>query len=207
MHALVLANGTPPSPLLLERLYSESDLFLAADGAANLLLSLDLPPHIILGDFDSLSDEARCQFVKSELVEATDQEASDLDKALSFLVERGATQVTVTGALGGRIDHSLTNISLLLKYGSSFDMRIVEDQGSLYLLRDRVDLEGAEGDTVSIVVFETVRGVNTEGLAWPLENATLHPGSRGVSNRLVGNRATITVHEGLAVVCQMSQPQ
>lgn len=207
MHVLVLANGAPPAPLLLERLCGESDLFLAADGAANRLAELDLPPHIILGDFDSLTDEARGRLVTAELVEAADQEASDLDKALEYLLRRGAKRVTITGASGGRLDHFLANVSLLLKYADALDIRIVEDQGSLVLLRDTVEIEGAEGDIVSIVVFESVHGVTTEGLAWPLADATLLPGSRGVSNWLAGASARITVREGRAFVCHLHLPQ
>jgi thiamine pyrophosphokinase len=203
MHALVLANGDPPSPPLLERLVAESDLFLATDGAANSLLDLEVFPHVVLGDFDSLTGEARERLRSAEFVDATDQEASDLDKALGWLVDRGALRVTITGASGGRIDHALTNVSLLLKFGSEVDLRIVEDQGELRLLQRGVELEGVEGDTVSIVVFETAHGVTTEGLAWPLVDATLAPGSRGVSNRMTAPRARITIREGRAIVCHL----
>jgi thiamine pyrophosphokinase len=203
MRALVLANGEPPSPLLLERLLADTDLFVATDGAANQLVGLELPPHVVLGDFDSLSEEAREKLPTTEFVDAIDQEASDLDKALGFLAARVARRVTVTGATGRRLDHTFTNVSLILKYGAEMDVRIVEDQGELRLLQREVELEGVEGDTVSIVVFEAARGVTTEGLAWPLSDATLTPGSRGVSNRLTGPRARITLREGRAIVCHL----
>ncbi len=238
MRALILANGLPPSAALLKRLHAEADLFLATDGAANHLVTLDLIPHVILGDFDSIAfdstafdstaidstafdstaidstafdstafdsiaEEFRARLYSAELIHTPDQEASDLDKALEYLAERGAQRVTITGSSGGRVDHSLTTISLLFKYGDRLDLRIIEDDCELHLLSRDVVIEGREGDTVSIVVFDAVHGVTTEGLSWRLNDATLYPGSRGVSNRLAASNARIAIREGRAVVCHL----
>ena len=58
MKVLILANGEPPSQMLLARLAVEHELFIAVDGAADALLEIGHPPDIILGDMDSISDDA-----------------------------------------------------------------------------------------------------------------------------------------------------
>ena len=57
-------------------------------------------------------------------VHAFDQEASDLDKAIAYARERGAGRITVTGAGGGRIDHALTNVSILMRHHSDVDLNV-----------------------------------------------------------------------------------
>jgi thiamine pyrophosphokinase len=180
-------------------------MFLATDGAANWLAAAGIHPHIVLGDFDSLADESRSSLPSAEFVCAADQEASDLDKAIEHVIGRGAQRITITGASGGRADHSLTAISLLLKYGAAVDVRVVEDSGELSLLLSEVVVEGERGDTVSLVVFDSVHGITTDGLAWPLADESLHPGSRGVSNRLTGTTGRISIREGRAIVCHLRQ--
>src|SRR5262245_20207474 len=127
MHVLILANGEQPSRELLARLREEADLFLAADGAANALPALGLAPDVVLGDFDSLMPAARDQMNGAAYIHVHDQEASDLDKAIAYACERGARRITVTGAGGGRMDHTLTNLSLLVKYHPACEVRIVEE--------------------------------------------------------------------------------
>src|SRR5215510_8577350 len=118
MNVLILANGEQPSSSLLARLRAEADLFLAADGAANALADLDCAPDVVLGDFDSLRPGVSERLAQAAFVPVLDQEASDLDKAIAYARERGARRITLTGAGGGRMDHTLTHISLLLKYHS-----------------------------------------------------------------------------------------
>src|SRR5438876_7039445 len=112
MRALIVAHGEPPSRDLLDRLIADSDLVIATDGAANGLIPAGITPHIVLGDFDSLDSKLPDSHPEIQFVSAASQEASDLDKAVAHALELGAVTVTITGAGGGRIDHTLANVSL-----------------------------------------------------------------------------------------------
>lgn len=201
MHALILAHGEPPSHGLLVRLWEEADLTIVTDGAANDLPARGLLPDVVLGDFDSLDANMRGRLPNTLFVRADDQEASDLDKALAYACERGAARATVAGAGGGRLDHTLTNASLLFKYGPHMDVRLVDDQGEARVVGRPAEIRGRIGDRLSLIAFAPVEGVTAEGVLWPLRDEPLAPGSRGVSNVLVAETARVSVRSGLLIVC------
>ncbi len=62
--------------------------------------------------------------------------------------------------------------------------------------------DGYAGELVSLFALGgPARGVGTEGLRWPLEHATLEPGSTlGISNRFLADRAAVTVADGVVLV-------
>jgi len=203
MHVLILAHGEMPSASLLRTLCEEADLFLATDGAANALPDLGMAPHVILGDFDSVAARAGELFPTAEFIHTPDQEASDLDKALMLAIERGATRVTLAGALGGRIDHTLVNVGLLVKYAGRLDLRIVDDWGETRATSDSLVISGHPGDTLSVAVFAPAEGVTLTGVRWPLHDERLLPGSRAVSNSLVEESARLSVREGVLIVTHL----
>jgi thiamine pyrophosphokinase len=71
----------------------------------------------------------------------------------------------------------------------------------LALRRGSVRVTGGAGRGLSLLPW-TLHGVTVSetGVAYPLDRATLTLGGRGVSNRIVADDATLTVHDGVALV-------
>lgn len=204
MHALILANGEAPSREFLTELRRSADLFIAADGAANCLPGMGLAPDVVLGDFDSLAPAVRECLPEAVFLPVHDQEASDLDKAIAYAAERGAEYVTVAGATGGRLDHALTHISLLLKYHPEPDVRLLDERMEVRVVGAQpVEFRGRRGDTLSLIVFAPAEGVVMKGVLYPLCHEPLFPGSRGVSNMLVGDTARVSVCSGAVIACHL----
>lgn len=202
MHALILANGEAPSREFLVELRRSADLFIAADGAANRLPGMGLAPDVVLGDFDSLAPAVRECLPEAVFLPVHDQEASDLDKAIAYAAEQGVKRITLTGAMGGRLDHALTHISLLLKYHPEPDVRLLDERMEVRIVGARpVEFRGRRGDTLSLIVFAPVEGVVAEGVLYPLHHETLFPGSRGVSNMLIGDTGRVSARSGAVIVC------
>jgi thiamine pyrophosphokinase len=59
-------------------------------------------------------------------------------------------------------------------------------------------LSGEQGQLVSLLPINgRAEGITTQGLKYPLNNETLCPDqTRGISNRLTGTDATITIKKG-----------
>ncbi|MGC8666658.1 MAG: thiamine diphosphokinase [Chthonomonadales bacterium] len=195
MRILIVANGSPPSARLLETLRAQADLTIATDGAAEVLRSLGSGADVVMGDFDSLSSEILEQMDPSILKPAPDQNASDLEKAVVWALQRGAQTVTITGATGRRLDHTLTNMSILVKYAGE-PIRIVEDWGDARAVVGEATVEGTPGDTLSLILFAPAKGVTLTGVRWALDGESLSPGSRGVSNEFTEPAARIRVAQG-----------
>jgi thiamine pyrophosphokinase len=93
--------------------------WLAADRGALRLLKLGLKPLAAIGDFDSLT-AAEQQAVAEKIPEmqwaVADKDETDTELALHLALNQyHATQVVIYGATGGRLDHLLDNIFMLLR--------------------------------------------------------------------------------------------
>lgn len=201
LSALILANGRPPSLGLLRSLRRSSELFVCADGGANIASRASLRPDLIIGDFDSVSPTVLRKFRSVARCRLRDQETTDLEKAIRWLLHADIRRITIAGALGGRLDHVAGNLSVIGKYSRRADIRALDDEGELLPVGGRRVLAYAPGTTLSLVPLSRCLGVTTQGLRWELRNATLELGVRdGTSNRVVARPATVRVRRGTLLV-------
>ena len=207
MRILILANGEPPSAKLLARIAAEHDLFLAADGAALTAARLGVFPNIVSGDFDSLDlGAARLLLPDAEFIPTPDQNQTDLEKALQIALGRGADSVTVAGAAGRRIDHTLGNFSLLLRWREeypSLPVVFVSDGSEVRAVSGEIVLETEKENAVSLLSFDGRARVSMTGVRWPLDNHLLQVGVGGLLNEAVGPRVFIEAVGGVILVCHL----
>ncbi|HUI47491.1 MAG TPA: thiamine diphosphokinase, partial [Acidimicrobiia bacterium] len=135
-----------------------------------------------------------------------EKDATDLELAFDLARDRGVQSVTVVGGGGGRVDHFLANVALLASSRFSdlvVDARIGDAHVSVVQGgRPALAVVGAIGSLITLLaVGGDACGVTTTGLQYPLHGATLRPGSsRGVSNVLVSERATVELEQGTLLV-------
>ena len=215
VRALVLADGDAPTRRGLDDAWpgwdKAIDVVVAADGGARLASALALRIDAWVGDGDSvdpaLLDELRRDGTPVSLA-SMDKDESDTELALLAAVERGATDITILGGLGGlRLDHALANV--LLPAARPFarcDVRILDDHVRVSLLRGpgRLELHGRSGDTVSLLPLGArVDGVTTTGLRYALGDEALEAGrARGLSNVRVAPTAVIEARSGLLLIVE-----
>jgi thiamine pyrophosphokinase len=137
-----------------------------------------------------------------------DKDETDLELALHYAIETGHREILVVGALGGRLDQTLGNLSLLT--GPEFDaLDVRTDDGveEAFFTRIRCEIRGRPGDIVSLIPWGgEVSGISTEGLLWPLRNETLFPDkTRGISNEMSHEIASIILKSGLLLVIHHRQ--
>jgi thiamine pyrophosphokinase len=132
------------------------------------------------------------------------KDLTDLELALGAVIDRGATRVVVVGGHGGRLDHLLANVALLAsdRY-ASLEITALMDEAKLFVVRRSVRITGSPGDLVSLLAVGGDAVVSTEGLRFPLSSERLPAAvGRGISNELVGDRAEVSVAEGVVLVVQ-----
>ncbi|MDH3730841.1 MAG: thiamine diphosphokinase [Acidimicrobiia bacterium] len=199
---IVLAGGDaprsrPPLP--------PSDAVIAADSGLALARWLDLEPDLVIGDMDSVDPDllaaAHKHGVRIER-HSPDKDATDLELAIDAAIDRGASAIVVVGGGGGRLDHLLANAALLSsdRYSAVSIEWYVADY-HVTLVTGTQAIAGSKGDQVTLLAVGGPAIVTTIGLRWRLDDDTLEPGStRGVSNELEADSATITVTEGRLLV-------
>jgi len=203
MRAVIFANGVLNDPQAANKLIQHADLLIAADGGAKHCQALGITPKILIGDLDSQTEEEVEAWEKAgvEVIRHNPRkDETDLELALLYAKETGADEALVLGGLGSRWDMTIANL-LLPAYQNLKGMQVVFwDAGQwLYLVSDRTEISGQPGQTVSLIpIGGDAREVTAQGLEWPLEDETLVFGAtRGVSNVLVGETATVSLKEGL----------
>jgi len=207
MKALILANGEPPSQTLLAWLAAEHDLFIATDGAALKAMRLGVLPNIVSGDFDSLDlATARAAFPNAGFLPTPDQNQTDLEKAFGIARNRGATEITIAGAAGGRIDHTLGNFSRLLRWREDlpdFPVVVVEDGSEVRAMTGEMTLMTELGDAVSLLSYDGQARVSISGVRWPLDDHLLPVGVGGLLNEAVAPQVHVTATGGVILVCHL----
>lgn len=203
MRAVIFANGILNDPQSAKSLIQTNDLLIAADGGARHCRVLGITPKILIGDLDSQTEDEIKAWEKAgvEVIRHNPRkDETDLELALLFAKEAGADEALVLGGLGSRWDMTIANL-LLPAYQNLKGMQVVFwDAGQwLYLVSDETEISGQPGQTVSLIpIGGDAQGVTTQGLEWPLADETLVFGAtRGVSNVLTKNPATVSIREGL----------
>lgn len=202
--AIVLAGGDPVEPHL-SRLLAPDAVVIAADSGVHQAELLGLHVDYVVGDFDSADPAAieRAR-VAGAVIERhpSEKNATDLELALDVAREHGARQITVVGGAGGRLDHLLANFTLLASPRFA-DLEIDARPGDAYVVilqggRPARSLLGRPGSLVTLLpVGGDACGITTDGLQYPLRDATLRPGtSRGVSNVLIASEASVVLDVG-----------
>lgn len=181
---------------------------ICADGGIYLLQKLNIKPDMFLGDFDSCNfDEIEksgfldeCKDIKKFKIE---KNATDTHIAVDFAMEKGFGDITLIGALGGRIDHSLANV-MLLKYMIEKGVKgtILNEKNKVFLTDKSITIPPEHGRRLSLVpLTEKVCGLSLKGLKYPLDGFTLELGdTRAISNEFTCENAEITFEKGLLLV-------
>lgn len=203
---IIFANGELPDLKKVRALLLPDDYIICADGGTRHALALNLKPDLVIGDMDSIQKNQWQKLQKSGIsVElfSRDKNETDLELAVTRAVEMNPEQIIIVAALGGRLDQTLGNITLLANPQlSAFDIRLDDGMEEIFLCRDQVQVHGRSGDIVSLIPWQgDASGVTTKDLKWRLDQETLYPDrTRGISNEMTGNTASISIGSGLLLI-------
>ncbi len=196
--ALIYIGGAIEPSRITER-PKEEDLILAADsGLANAAL-LGVTPSAVLGDFDSLGSYEIPKEVEILKVPA-EKDFTDTQLAVDTAVKQGAGEIILIGGLSGRLDHTLSNLSILEDLSKKGIYATITDGNNRvrYLQNTSTLLPKSRFRYLSLLCLsEKAKGVSVEGCKYPLKNATLQRSFQyAISNEITGSCALISVRRG-----------
>jgi thiamine pyrophosphokinase len=203
---IIFANGEIPRLENARFLLQADDYIICADGGARHALELGLTPNLVIGDMDSI-DKQQWQKLKNAGVPIElfprDKNETDLELALDRAIELEPKVLLIIGALGGRLDQTFGNTTLLSDARlSAVDVRLDDGVEEIFFCRDQEEVRGRSGDIVSLIPWgNPVQGVQTQGLKWQLHSETLFPErTRGISNEMTSEVASVKIESGLLLV-------
>jgi len=187
---IILANGQYPShPAALNMLHTAGTI-ICTDGSANKLLENGLTPNVIIGDMDSTT--VGQDSFKGLYVKISDQDNTDLDKALEWCKVNSLSQLTVLGTSQLREDHTIGNLILLANYSEELDINFVTDYFTITCHHGKRSFTSFKQQLVSLLPVEDIKSITTEGLEFPLIDELFPISSRGISNRATGHQFIIS---------------
>jgi thiamine pyrophosphokinase len=208
----VVANGEWDSEWGKKELAS-FDLLVAVDGGGNRIIESGFVPYALIGDLDSISAENLeiCHKQKTQIQQfPREKNETDLELALEYaltllnrndLIDKVSQEIWLFGATGGRVDHFLGNLALmigLLKRG--YRIKVKDPFHELWLIKGIENLKGEKGQEISLIPISETAVVRTEGLYYPLNQDTLRQDTtRGISNVFLGEDALVEVSQGIVL--------
>ncbi|WP_425807208.1 thiamine diphosphokinase [Desulfitobacterium sp. Sab5] len=216
MKAAVLANGDWDADWGSREL-AQVDVLICADGGGNSALQAGRIPEVLIGDLDSVSSENLEKCRRNGVIIQQfprEKDETDLELALEYAVKQLQSQppgsnsqiIWLYGAIGGRVDHLLGNMALMLHYyKKGFSIHLKDPLHEIYLFQGRDILKGCPGQELSILPITETARVTTKGLYYPLKGEVLKQDStRGISNVFAEEEAVVEVDEGIVMLVLLS---
>ena len=204
MKIAVLGNGYW-DPVWGKRILEDADYLICADGGAAHALESGRTPEMLVGDMDSVTAAVLKQCADSGCIIRSfpcEKDQTDLELALYEAEKQaalsGEKDIWLYGATGGRIDHLLGNIALLLAFARKGYRVWMEDACHvIWVARDGEKIRGEATQRLSLFALSEQARITTEGLYYPLKQDVLRQDSPlGLSNVFLGEEAGLRIHEG-----------
>ena len=219
----------------------ESDTYvICCDGAIEYALLQDVNVDLFIGDLDSISPKIFKEFKVEKtgcfdkkyniklgysyfnhfndlkiktLVFEKEKDDTDTLIALKYAISLGYKDIYLTCALGGRIDHSLANISLGL-YAAKSNVRLTIDSKNTIIHFLKGSNESNDENMSSIIIpkrddlivsilslTDKSDGLTISGAKYNLENATItNDFPIGISNEIVEPEVSISLKDGVVAI-------
>ncbi len=174
---------------------------IAADGGLDRLRSIGTEPDIMIGDFDS----ARAMPEGGNVILLPrDKDDTDTLAAVRYGLERGFREFYIWGGTGGRADHTAANVQTLAFLSKNGARGYLFGSGETVTAVTDGSITVRSEEEAHISVFshsDNSCGVTLSGLRYPLSDAELtNAFPVGVSNRITGGEAVITVKKGTLMI-------
>ena len=182
------------------------DLLIAADFGLNHARSFGLTPAIVVGDYDSLGHAPDVDADTEVVTLPTEKDFTDTQLAVEVAIQRGATEIHIIGGLGGRLDHTLSNLAILEDLADKKIRVVIEDgHNRARLIRNDSTILPHSGYTyISLLSLDPVaKGVEIEGVKYPLKKASIKRSfGYAVSNEITSNCCFISVRRGALLIIE-----
>ncbi len=205
MKYVIVSGGYPPSEKMLRSYMEQADMLIGVDGAADFFEDIGINADILLGDFDTADEKnVRAQSNKGAKIVRLEpmKNETDTEAAVKLALNSDADDIVLLGAIGSRIDHTMSNIALLkLAFDSGVSIKIHNKNNEIFVCKDYFEILDRKGETVSILPLGGDIHVTARGLVYPLGDLLLAVGSsRGVSNIVKESFADLKIRDGYALV-------
>lgn len=180
------------------------DYFIYCDCGLRHMEKLGVAPNLIVGDFDSHENP---NLSVETIVLPCEKDDTDTFFAAKEAVKRGFDDFILIGTVGGRLDHTLGNVSVLLYlFSLGKNAEMIDDFSEMQIVGDKTVFVDSSYSYFSLLnITGEAEGITEKNVKYPLENAKITCEYQyGISNEVLpGKTAEITVEKGKALLIKV----
>lgn len=216
MHSsvVIICDGKFPKTEYPRYLVRSADFIICCDGAlmkfirnSKAIFGNEKLPDLVIGDMDTLSASMQQKYADI-IIKENEQEHNDQTKAVRWALEHldGIEQIHILGGTGGRADHTIGNISLLMEYTRMFDLgdisiEMVTDEGTIFPINDTIEFECGPGRSISIFTPDNSLRIKSEGLMYQTEDVIFDNWWKATLNKTVQDKIRLELsHRSIALI-------
>ncbi|WRP08404.1 thiamine diphosphokinase [Rossellomorea aquimaris] len=188
--------------------------WIGVDRGVYTLLEQSIEPWVAFGDFDSVTDE-EWHLIQEKVQEVNrykpEKDETDLELALNWAIGQNPDNINIFGATGGRLDHFMGNLQLLMMPSlleKDIQVEIIDVQNRLYLATAGMHSVEKSKDLryISFVpITDIVEDITLSGFKYPLKKRNIFRGSTlCISNELIQSSGTFSFSNGILMVIRSS---
>ena len=192
----------------IKKHFRPDDFYIFCDGGLFHEKPLGVSANLIVGDFDSHEKpERECEIIS--LPRAKDD--TDTFFAAKEALRRGYSDFLLIGVVGGRLDHTFGNLSILLMFHSKgANAMLIDDFSEMEIVDSTPKYIDDSYPYFSVINIDgSPRGITIEDALFPLQNADILPDYQyGISNEPIrGKRASVKVNSGQVLLIKVKKAQ
>lgn len=175
----------------------KDDFYICCDGGLRHRQGLGIAPDLIVGDFDSHENP---RLDTETIVLPCEKDDTDTVFAVKEALKRGFQEFLLVGVIGGRLDHTLGNVSLLLMLDAQGKgAAVLDDFSEMQVVSDGpVQIDSRYAYFSLLNITGTAQGITVKNAKYPLADAEITCEYQyGISNEVLpGKIAEVSVQTG-----------
>ena len=197
---VIIANGEEIKQEIIKNELTDDPIIIAADGGLLLCRKLNILPHYILGDFDSIPVKIIEEYKSSKLIPRPNQNFTDLQKALEFASSINPMKITIFAATGKRTDHAFANLLIFASYKGKANLQLFDNYGIMKLhLPGKHFIGGKKGQTISFFSLKSVTKLSLIKVKYPIRNMNITGHFFSLSNEFISDKCSLEFEKGKIV--------
>lgn len=211
---VIICDGSFPRTEYPRYLIRTADFIVCCDGAltkflknSNSIFGEERVPDLVIGDMDTLSASMQKKY-SDIIIKESEQEHNDQTKAVRWVLNniQEIDSIHILGATGGRADHTIGNLSLLMEYTRMFDLKdiiidSISDDGVAFPVNDTIEFDCGEGREVSIFSPDSSLKITSEGLMYPTDEVVFDNWWKATLNKASKDRVKLIFsHKSIALI-------
>jgi thiamine pyrophosphokinase len=211
---VIICDGQFPKNEYPRYLIRTADFIVCCDGALRkfvrnsmAIFGEDRLPDLVIGDMDTLPASWQKKYADI-IIRESEQEHNDQTKAVRWVLGNIADidHIYILGSTGGRADHTIGNLSLLMEYTRMFDLgettiEAVTDQETFFAVNDTIEFDCGIGRQVSIFSPDNSLKIGSTGLEYPTDEVVFDNWWKATLNKATQDTVRLEFnHKSIALI-------